>query len=104
MKRQKHVNVADNSFWTGWVVVLEAVYTKTSMQLRKGWGILVRGVNWKDIFDASERGRSMKLGADVLLFALKPKFEGDNLESHVTTDVSTVLQKMFFQKVYANYI
>ena len=46
----------------------------------------------------------MKLGADVLLFALKPKFEGDNLESHVTTDVSTVLQKMFFQKVYANYI
>ena len=31
-------------------------------------------------------------------------FEGDTLESHMTGDVSTFLQKNVFQKIYANYI
>ena len=73
--------------------------------VKKGTWLLwiVRYVNWKNLYDTLERGRSMKLGT-VLSFVLKPKFEGDTLESHETASVSTFLQKIFFRKIYINYI
>ena len=43
-------------------------------------------------------------GADVSSFVLKPKFEGDILESHVTDDVTLFCKKKNFPKIYANYI
>ena len=50
------------------------------------------------MYDTSERGRSIKLGADAPSFVLKPKLEGDTLESHVTVDVITFCEKYFFKK------
>ena len=50
------------------------------------------------MYDTSERGRSMKLGADVPWFALKQKYEEKPFESHVTADVSTFLLKNIFSK------
>ena len=52
----------------------------------------------------SEWGSSKKLGTDVHWFAVKQNFEGDTLGSHVTADVSTSSQKIFFQKMYTNYV
>ena len=56
------------------------------------------------MYDASERGRSMKLGTNIPSFVLNPKLEGDLLESHKTAEVSTFLWKITFQKIYANCI
>ena len=50
------------------------------------------------MYNTSERGRSIKLGADAPSFVLKPKLEGDTLESHVTVDVITFCEKYFFKK------
>lgn len=54
--------------------------------------------------DTSEWRRNMQLGREVPWFVLKQNSERDTLESHVTADVSTFLQKIFFQKLYANYM
>ena len=41
----------------------------------------------------------MKIGTDDSSFVLKPKFEWDILEIHVTDDVTLFCQKIFFQKL-----
>ena len=46
----------------------------------------------------------MKLGTDVSSFVLKPIFDGDILESHVTAEVTLFQQANYFPKIYANYI
>ena len=50
------------------------------------------------MYNTSERGRSIKLGADAPSFVLKPKLEGDTLESHMTADVITFWEKYFVKK------
>ena len=46
----------------------------------------------------------MKIGTDDSSFVLKPKFEWDIHESHVTDDVTLFCKKKIFPKIYANYI
>ena len=50
------------------------------------------------MYDTSERVRSIKLAADAPSFVLKPKLEGDTLESHMTADVITFCEKYFVKK------
>ena len=50
------------------------------------------------MYDTSERVRSIKLAADAPSFVLKPKLEGDTLESHMTADVITFWEKYFVKK------
>ena len=46
----------------------------------------------------------MKFGTDVSLFVLKPKFEGDIFESHVTVGITLFCKNFFSKNVCKLYI